>query len=329
METKENCNYLKEILRPRTIFEKIKGFFPASFSILKTYSFFEFITFPPMIGTFLHTICSKILDNIPWLIIIPLAFLFSLVYLINMKKQLFFAYWNFHTIQRENIPKVVLTPATQENFNVYYQEKIRIENKIRPKFQSYFGNTEQGFTLIGSTCIKDIELAKPIHDIGVYWNSNAPLSQEFLNAMSELGYIDVGCSLYNNDTTSRRFIHKDTTASFGYEITICRQNSFSWMYDCLVFCEYLTYFKPERDLYEEIKRKNMDNNIIDYNEKKRPEMDELRAKSKDWKKNHVENQQRQNNIGQSQNNNRNSNSVNVEPASNKNENIQNVDKKNK
>jgi len=307
--TNKDNDYLSELLRPRTYAENFNGFFPACYEVLSTYKLFELFTFPFMMGSAQYAFFHNVFGIYPYFFIVPMAFVLSIFALLNTKRKLFFAYLKYFTINKQNFPKVVLQPTTPELFTACIYEKKRIEAVIRPKYEQFFAAKEQGFTLIGSTCVNGMGLTKPIHDLGIYWNG--VISEEFLKDMKELGYIEYGCSMFNNDPSSVRLIHKDSNSEWGYEIIICCQASYDWMYDSLTFCEYITNFKPERDQYEELKRKNIQANMIDYYENKKDEMLEIRAKSKDWKKNYViEIQRQQQAMNQNNQNNQNNTSNN-------------------
>ena len=283
--TNSNNDYLKELLRPRTFSEKVNGALPAVYEILFAYKLFELFSFPFMMATTQYGFLNKVFDyQLSYPVLSVTSIIFTVIFLVYQKRQIFVAWHNYYTINKKKIPKVTLVPATDELFQECQIEKKRIEDVIRPKYEMFFAVKDQGFTLMGSTCIRDMEYTTPVHNLGIYWNS-PEFPPEFLPDMEKLGYINLGCSLWNNDATSTRLIHKDTNSTFGYEIIICKQASYNWLWDSLIFCEYLTNFKPERELYKNIKEKNKDCNLIDYWENKKNVMLELRAKAKDWKNN--------------------------------------------
>lgn len=279
-----SSEFLEELMRFRSLKEKILAFIPTTIITLISYNMSE-ITKHFIIILFIdYLFLFKFLKQDSFVLLIIFSFLVCCVILVLKRNRYYFSIMKFVTINSNNMPNVVLKPWTSEWENEFLIEKERIEKSIRPNFERFFLEKEKGLIHIGSTSIKNITLAKPHHDMAIYWNSNENLPKEFIEEMEKIGYMYFGPSPHCVNGRNNWFFNKNSKIDYGYDLHVTQPLSHSWLDECKLFIDYLSTFPKEKDIYQKVKEKYNNSKIHIYAFHKDQVYLELIDRAKKWQK---------------------------------------------
>jgi len=174
---------------------------------------------------------------------------------------------------------VILLPWIEKWEEEFKIEKARIEAKLFPKFDKLVIRSicPNGIEHIGSTSIRHIKLATPVHDMILSLNAET-IPDEFVTILESLGYLFIGAAMHDPNLGDMWFfdLTKDEEINirgYGFDLHVTLNGSHNIAEELIGFRDYCNTFPQERELYANIKQsiKSGTSNVglVQYKDRKR------------------------------------------------------------
>ncbi|CAF0969931.1 unnamed protein product [Adineta ricciae] len=264
------------------------------------------ISFLISLGIMHHSRLRKIFHviltlSLYWLIVlfgykvyaIPIIILYSftmIIWTLYERRTLFQTFINLHYMNKND--KLTLKPWTSKWEEEVKNEKIRLNQILLSKWKHIFDKelSSDGILHIGSTSIKNIAFAKPVHDIAIAIITKY-LPKEFGEDLRNAGYIYVGTAPHTFSCQDHWFFNitpknEIDSKGYGFDLHVLLPPAHQWLRENLDFCQYLTEHSIDREKYSNLKNEisQTETDIQMYALKKKKLVLMLFEKSRQWAK---------------------------------------------